>query len=31
MLRRSFTAVPERNVAIANGFTTEPYETAWAV
>lgn len=30
MLRRSFTAVPERNVAIADGFTTEPYETAWA-
>jgi hypothetical protein len=31
MLRRSFTAVPERNVAIDDGFTTEPYETAWAV
>lgn len=31
MLRRSFTAVPERNVQIADGFTTEPYETAWAV
>ncbi|MGV3652067.1 MAG: hypothetical protein ACO1OK_11615 [Devosia sp.] len=30
MLRRSFTAVPERNVAIADGFVTEPYETAWA-
>jgi hypothetical protein len=31
MLRRSFTAVPERNVALFDGFTTEPYETAWAV
>lgn len=31
MLRKSFTAVPERNVAIADGFTTEPYETAWAI
>lgn len=30
MLRKSFTAVPERNVEIADGFTTEPYETAWA-
>lgn len=31
MLRRSFTAVPERNVSIVDGFTTEPYETAWVV
>lgn len=31
MLRRSFTAVVERNVMIADGFTTEPYETAWAI
>lgn len=31
MLRKSFTAVVERNVAITDGFTTEPYETAWAV
>jgi len=29
MLRRSFTAVIERNVPIADGFVTEPYETAW--
>lgn len=29
MLRRSFTAVIERNILIANGFVTEPYETAW--
>jgi len=29
MLRRSFTAVIERNIAIGDGFTTEPYETAW--
>ncbi len=31
MLRKSFTAVPERNVAITDGFTSEPYETAWAI
>jgi len=31
MLRKSFTAVVERNVAITDGFTTEPYETAWAL
>lgn len=29
MLRRSFTAVIERNIAIGDGFITEPYETAW--
>jgi hypothetical protein len=29
MLRKSFTAVVERNIDIADGFTTEPYETAW--
>jgi len=31
MLRKSFTAVPERNVAITDGFSSEPYETAWAI
>jgi len=31
MLRRSLTAVPERNIQITDGFTTEPYETAWVV
>jgi hypothetical protein len=31
MLRKSATAVPERNVAITDGFTSEPYETAWAI
>jgi hypothetical protein len=31
MLSRSFTAVIERNVTFDDVFTTEPYETAWAV
>jgi len=31
MLSRSFTAVIERNVTFEDVFTTEPYETAWAV
>jgi len=30
MVRRSFTAVLERNVAFRGPFATEPYETAWA-
>ncbi len=31
MLRRSFTAVIERNVDFATGFVCEPYETGWAI
>jgi hypothetical protein len=31
MLRRSQIAAVERNVAITDGFTTEPYETGWAI
>lgn len=31
MLRRSFTAVVERNVWLQSGFVTEPYETGWAM
>lgn len=31
MLRRSFIAVPERNVDLFDGFATEPYETGWAI
>ena len=30
MVRRSFTAVLERNIRINGPFTTEPYEVAWA-
>jgi hypothetical protein len=30
MVRRSFTAVLERNTRITEGFATEPYEVAWA-
>jgi hypothetical protein len=30
MVRRSFTAVLERNVTFHGEFATEPYETAWA-
>jgi hypothetical protein len=30
MLRRSFTAVLERNTRITGPLTTEPYEVAWA-
>lgn len=29
-LRRSYTAVVERNVEWSGEFATEPYETAWA-
>lgn len=29
-LRRSYTAVVERNVQWSGDFSTEPYETAWA-
>jgi len=31
MLRRTFTAVVERNVWFDTGFATEPYETGWAI
>lgn len=30
MLKRSFTAVVERNVLVDGRLETEPYETAWA-
>lgn len=30
MLKRSFTAVVERNVTVQGRLETEPYETAWA-
>lgn len=30
MVRRSFTAVIEKNTTFTTGFETEPYETAWA-
>ena len=30
MVRRSFTAVLEKNSTFTAGFQTEPYETAWA-
>ncbi len=30
MVRRSFTAVLERNTRITGAFTTEPYEVGWA-
>jgi hypothetical protein len=30
MLKRSFTAVVERNVTVQGSLETEPYETAWA-
>ena len=30
MLKAAHTAVVERNVALTDGFRTEPYETAWA-
>ena len=30
MVRRSFTAVLERNIRITGPLTTEPYEVAWA-
>jgi len=30
MLKRSFTAVIERNVTLQGRLETEPYETAWA-
>ena len=30
MLKRSFTAVVERNVTVSGRLETEPYETAWA-
>ena len=30
MLKRSFTAVIERNVAIDGRLVSEPYETSWA-
>ena len=30
MIRRSYTAVIERNVTWAGQFETEPYEAAWA-
>lgn len=30
MLKRSFTAVIERNVTVQGRLETEPYETAWA-
>ena len=30
MLRRSLTAVLEKNSTFASDFETEPYETAWA-
>ncbi|MGD0777335.1 MAG: hypothetical protein ABSC05_31335 [Candidatus Solibacter sp.] len=30
MVKRSFTAVLERNRRFAGDFETEPYETAWA-
>ncbi len=30
MIRRSFTAVLERNVTFTADFATEPYETGWA-
>lgn len=31
MLRRSFTAVLEKNSTFTSGFATEPYETGWAL
>jgi hypothetical protein len=30
MVRRSFTAVIEKNTTFTGGFETEPYEAAWA-
>jgi hypothetical protein len=30
MVRRSFTAVVERNATFTSDFATEPYETGWA-
>jgi hypothetical protein len=30
MVRRSFTAVLERNATFTSDFVTEPYEVAWA-
>ena len=30
MVRRSFTAVLERNIRITSPLTTEPYEVGWA-
>jgi hypothetical protein len=30
MVRRSFTAVIEKNTAFSGPFETEPYETGWA-
>jgi hypothetical protein len=30
MVRRSFTAVLERNATFTDDFATEPYETGWA-
>ena len=30
MIRRSFTAVIEKNTTWTSGFETEPYETGWA-
>lgn len=30
MVRRSFTAVLEKNTTFTSGFETEPYEAAWA-
>ncbi len=30
MVRRSFTAVLEKNATFTSSFETEPYETAWA-
>lgn len=30
MVRRSFTAVLEKNATFTGSFQTEPYETAWA-
>ena len=31
MLRRSFTAVLEKNSTFTSDFATEPYETGWAL
>ncbi len=31
MLRRSFTAVLEKNSTFTTDFATEPYETGWAI
>jgi hypothetical protein len=31
LVRRSFTAVIERNTTLTGSFETEPYETGWAI